>query len=162
MCCATSPTRKRACKRARPMEPIMQVDDLRMAAMSRHGSLELIHGVSFRLDAGSVTGLIGESGSGKTLTALSLIRARNLRNVRVTGGRIRFIGNDLTLLSDSDYNSVRGRQIGFIYQDALAALTPVLSIGRMMKQVLERHAWQGDWRDRALELIAGVGIADPG
>jgi oligopeptide/dipeptide ABC transporter ATP-binding protein len=139
------------------MSALLQVEELRLAV----GRRELIHGVSFSLSAGAVTGLIGESGSGKTLTALSVIRARNLRQVRIAGGSIRLEGRELTGLGEAEYSSIRGRRIGFIYQDALAALTPVLTIGRMMRQVLERHGWPGDWRQRAVELIASVGIADP-
>src|SRR5690606_24312442 len=143
------------------MASLLHVDGLRLAVDSTQGPKELIHDVSFQLDAGTVTGLIGESGSGKTLTALSLIRARNLRRVRRTAGRILLEGKDIAALDESELQTIRGRKIGFVYQDALAALTPVLTIGRMIRQVLEQHHWQGDLRARAIDLIAKVGIADP-
>src|SRR5690606_13807065 len=91
------PSRRRPARHCRPagtapdgevMSALLQVEELRLAV----GRRELIHGVSFSLSAGAVTGLIGESGSGKTLTALSVIRARNLRQVRIAGGSIRLEG----------------------------------------------------------------------
>ena len=116
------------------MTPLLEVEDLRLSVVARHGARELIHGVSFGIDHGTVTSLIGESGSGKTLTALSLIRARNLRSIRRTSGSILLEGQDLSGLDDAAFGSIRGRRIGFIYQDALAALTPVLTVGYMLRQ----------------------------
>lgn len=120
-----------------------------------------VRDVSFTLDAGRTLGLVGESGSGKSITAFSLI---NLvpRPGRITGGRVLFDNVDLLTLPESRLQTIRGRRIGFIFQEPMVALNPVYTIGQQIIETLQVHglARGAQARRRAIEWLDAVSIPD--
>ncbi len=144
---------------------ILSVRDLRMGFASGFGAqrrtLAAVDGVSFDLRAGETLALLGESGCGKSATALSLLRLLPAAG-RVLGGEVRFDGTELLQLPEVDMRAVRGGGMAMIFQEPATSLNPVLTVGRQIGEVLERHlGLAGAAADaRALELLKAVGIAD--
>jgi len=142
---------------------LLEVEELRVV-FNRRGETPFaaVDGVSFEVEPGQTVGLVGESGCGKSVTSLAIMRLLPRRGNTVTG-RVRFDGTDLRTLSDGAMRDRRGRDIGMIFQDPLSSLNPVVPIGVQVAEVLERH--QGmDHREsarRARELLDDVGIPDP-
>jgi ABC-type dipeptide/oligopeptide/nickel transport system ATPase component len=122
----------------------------------------VVDDVSFTLAAGETLGLVGESGSGKTLTALSLLRLVQ-PPVRIAAGRVLFEGRDLLALSEDELRHVRGRRIGFVFQEAADALNPVFTVGDQLAEALTVHGLASGRaaRERAVELLEAVRIRDP-
>jgi oligopeptide transport system ATP-binding protein len=135
------------------------VDGLRVEFWTARGNIYAVNGISFQIDAGETLGIVGESGCGKSVTALALLGILP-RAGRAVAGHARFGGRDLLALSDSELRSIRGRQIAMIFQDPMTSLNPVLTVGRQIREALETHfgmnrkAAQG----RAVELLERVGI----
>ncbi|MET7988440.1 MULTISPECIES: dipeptide/oligopeptide/nickel ABC transporter permease/ATP-binding protein [unclassified Streptomyces] len=123
---------------------------------------ELVTGVSVRIRPGTVLGLVGESGCGKTMTARSLLGLLP-DGVTVTGGSIRFGGRDLAALTERELQAVRGREIAMISQEPMVALDPMFSVGHQLTQPIRRFrgVGRGEARRIALDLLAQVGIVDP-
>jgi len=122
---------------------------------------EVVRNVSFHLDDGEMVGLVGESGCGKTLTALALLRLLPPR-LRVTGGRVLLDGVDLLALDEAQMRRVRGRRVGMIFQEPASALNPVLSIGFQIAEAVRAHrpVSRQEARRRAVELLDRVALAD--
>ena len=122
-----------------------------------------VNGVSFEIRRGETLGLVGESGSGKSVTAFSLIRLVQPPG-RVTAGRVVFQGRDLLALSEDEIRQVRGAGIGFVFQEPMAALNPVMRVGDHIAEALLAHglASRREARERAIELLRAVRIADAG
>jgi len=141
--------------------PLLEVTDLRTHFFTREGVVHAVDGVSFSVDAGRTLGIVGESGCGKSVTALSIVRLLPTPPARIVSGSIRFDGRELTTLSERELEDVRGRQIGMVFQDPMTALNPTLTIGTQITEVVERHiALEGAAaRGRAAELLDEVGIA---
>jgi oligopeptide transport system ATP-binding protein len=143
-------------------EPLLTVENLSVEFATRAGAHTAVSDVSFTLRAGETLGVVGESGSGKSLTMLSLLQLLPNRAIaRAT--RAQLGARPLLELKRAELNTVRGRQIAMVFQDPLAALNPVLSIGRQITEVLRHHfrLEQPQARVRAMELLARVGIPDP-
>ncbi len=119
--------------------PLLEVSDLCVHAQSARGTGRAVDGVSFTIAAGEVLGLIGESGSGKSLTCLSVLRLNPKPGTRVAGGAVRFQGEDLLRLDELDMRAYRGRRIAMVLQDPMTALNPVLSIGDQLGESLALH-----------------------
>ena len=121
-----------------------------------------VNDVSFHVGRGETLGLVGESGSGKSVTALSIIRLVQPPG-RITGGRILFDGRDLMTLAERDLRPIRGRRIGFVFQEPMVALDPVYTIGYQIAETLMVHGLaRGDaGRRRAIELLEAVRVPDP-
>lgn len=136
------------------------VDNLRVRFGHGARQREVIHGVSFELPAGSSFGLIGESGSGKSLTCRSILRL--LPPGGSIDGHIRYGGVDLTGLSERAMRAYRGSRIGMIFQDPLTALNPVMRVGDAVAQVIAEHGRTGTRHARAaaIEMMERVGILD--
>jgi peptide/nickel transport system ATP-binding protein len=119
--------------------------------------------VSFEIRRGETLGLVGESGSGKSVTAFSIINLLPAAG-RVTSGRVFFQGRDLLTLPAPEMRKVRGAGIGFVFQEPSAALNPVMRVGAQIAEALLVHglATRRDARERAIELLRAVRIADPG
>jgi peptide/nickel transport system ATP-binding protein len=121
-----------------------------------------VDGVSFDVEPGQTVGLVGESGCGKSVTSLAIMRLLARRGNKVTGS-VRFEGTDLLKLSDKDMRDRRGRDLGMVFQDPLSSLNPVIPIGLQITEVLERH--RGMSRKaasvEAVDLLGKVGIPDP-
>jgi peptide/nickel transport system ATP-binding protein len=120
------------------MKPLLSVRDLRVGFSSGQGVLEAVSGVSFDVAAGETLALLGESGCGKSVTALSLLRLLPAAG-RYLGGAVRFAGDDLLQLPEYAMRNVRGVGMAMIFQEPATSLNPVATIGRQIGEVLERH-----------------------
>jgi oligopeptide/dipeptide ABC transporter ATP-binding protein len=139
---------------------LLEVSDLRTHFFTREGVVHAVDGVSLAVEAGTTLGLVGESGCGKSVTALSIMRLLPTPPARIVSGAVRFAGRDLTTLSERELEDVRGREIGMVFQDPMTALNPTLTIGTQIVEVLQRHLGldRRAARRRAGELLAEVGI----
>jgi peptide/nickel transport system ATP-binding protein len=144
-------------------EPLLSVRDLRVA-FQRRGEPETVavDGVSFDVAPGQVVGLVGESGCGKSVTSMAIMRLIPERGVRVTGS-VLMDGTDLLTLSEPQMRERRGRDMSMVFQDPLTSLNPVVPIGLQITEVLRRHRGMGKEaaRKAAVELLDRVGIPDP-
>jgi peptide/nickel transport system ATP-binding protein len=143
------------------MAAILEVDDLHVHYRTGRGTIRAVDGASFDVPAGSVVGLVGESGCGKT-TAARAITGVMARNASIPSGALRFEGRDLTKLSASDYAALRWRAIAFVPQSAMNSLDPVYRVGTQLEEVL---TVRGDFararaKARSAELFELVGL-DP-
>ncbi|MDE0004698.1 MAG: ABC transporter ATP-binding protein, partial [Rhodospirillaceae bacterium] len=143
--------------------PLLDVRDLHVEFDTADGLVKAVDGVSLAVRAGEALGVVGESGSGKSVTALALMGLLPTPPARVRAQRIRLGGIDLLRLGPVRMTRVRGRQVGFVFQDPLAALNPVIRIGRQIGEVMEFHrgASRQDADRSAIEWLARVGIAAP-
>jgi oligopeptide transport system ATP-binding protein len=141
-------------------EPLLSVRDLRTRFFTADGVVKAVDGVSFDLFAGQTLGLVGESGCGKSVTALSIMRLIPEPPGKIIGGEIWFDGRNLLTLTDDQMRRVRGKQIAMIFQDPMTSLNPVLTIGRQITEALQLHLGmdRGQARRRAIELLDLVGI----
>jgi peptide/nickel transport system ATP-binding protein len=123
----------------------------------------VIRDINFTVAAGERVGIVGESGCGKTVTGLSLLRLLPVRSARVSG-RIMFDGRDLLALSVREMRAVRGREIGMIFQEPMSALDPVFTVGDQISEAYRTHfpATRKEGRERAIAALARVGIPAPG
>ena len=153
---------------AHPDRIVLSVRDLRVGFAGEAGAPNgarrtrpVVDGISFEVSAGETLALLGESGCGKSVTALSLLRLLP-PNARLLGGEVHFAGRELLGLPEADMRAVRGGGIAMIFQEPATSLNPVLTIGRQIGEALEKHAGLrgGAVRARALELLDAVGIAD--
>ena len=142
-------------------EPILSVRGLRTVFPSAAGDIAAVDGVDLDLAAGDVLGLVGEFGSGKSVTLRSILRLLN-PPARVTG-EIRWRGVDIARMSEPELRATRGREIAIVFQEPMAALNPVLPIGLQIEESLKAHLGLGgrEAAARAAELLGMVGIADP-
>jgi peptide/nickel transport system ATP-binding protein len=137
--------------------PLLEVDDVRVAAPGT----PIVNGVSFALGPGERVGLIGESGSGKSLTALAVMGL--LPEELQAAGRVTFDGRDLLRLSDRELGALRGDRIAMVFQEPMTALNPLMRVGRQVTETLTLHRGlrRGDADTRALELLTRVELPDP-
>ena len=142
--------------------PILAFEDVRISYFPRDGEVTVIPGLSFTLGRGAALGLVGESGCGKSTVALSIVRYLG-RTGRVMGGRILFEGRDLATMGDAELRRLRGRRIAMVYQDPMASLNPVMTVGHQLMEVPMLHEGVGAAvaRERALRMLAEVNLADP-
>jgi oligopeptide/dipeptide ABC transporter ATP-binding protein len=140
-------------------EPLLAVEHLRVRFWTQRGTVYAVNGVSFEIAAGETLGIVGESGCGKSVTALSLLGILP-RAGHVTAGTARFEGRDLLRLSDRELRRIRGKEIAMIFQDPMTSLNPVLTIGRQIREPLETHFGMDrkTAEVRATELLDQVGI----
>jgi oligopeptide/dipeptide ABC transporter ATP-binding protein len=129
-------------------EPVLEIDDLKTYFFTRDGVVRAVDGVSFALHAGETLGVVGESGCGKSITALSVLRLVQSPPGRIVGGEIRFKGRNLLDLPDEEMRALRGNQISMIFQEPMTSLNPVLNIGYQISETLMLH--QGLSRSAAL------------
>ncbi|HVX77437.1 MAG TPA: ABC transporter ATP-binding protein [Bradyrhizobium sp.] len=144
------------------MVALLEIRDLKVDLFTRRGVLRAIDGFSFTVDHGETLGLVGESGCGKSMTSLAIMGLLPVPPAKVTGGAILLEGRDLTKLSDTKMQAVRGREIGIIFQDPMSSLNPVYTVGYQLAEVIRRH-FKVDRRaaeKRALELLDRVRIPD--
>jgi oligopeptide/dipeptide ABC transporter ATP-binding protein len=120
-------------------EPILEIDDLRTHFFTRDGVVRAVDGVSYSLAKGETLGVVGESGCGKSITALSVLRLVPSPPGRIVGGAIRFQGRDLLTRSEAEMRQLRGNDISMIFQEPMTSLNPVLTIGRQIAETLMLH-----------------------
>jgi oligopeptide/dipeptide ABC transporter ATP-binding protein len=141
---------------------LLEVRDLRTHIFTRRGVVKAVNGVSFQVRAGETLGLVGESGSGKTMTCLSILRLLP-RGARIVSGQIVLQGSDLVAAPEATVERLRGKQIGMVLQNALAALDPVFTIGTQVGEPLVMHqnmSWRAALR-RVVELLRMVKVVAP-
>ena len=145
------------------MAPALDVRALQVSLFTRSGVLPAVDRVSFTVAAGETLALVGESGCGKSLTALALMRLLPDPPARIIGGEVRLDGEDLVRLDERAMQGMRSKRISMIFQDPAGSLNPVVSVGRQLVEVIEAHTDLGRRAaiDRALELLDLVRIADP-
>jgi oligopeptide transport system ATP-binding protein len=139
---------------------LLEVKDLKTYFFTPDGVVKAVNGVSYTLDDGEALGLVGESGCGKSVSALSLMRLIPTPPGRIVEGQVVFDGRDLLKVSDEDIRRVRGNDIAMIFQDPMTSLNPVLTIGRQISEALELHKGmsRSQARERTIELLELVGI----
>ena len=143
------------------MSPLLQVEGLRIKLPGPTGLVTIVDGVDFEVEEGQVVGVAGESGSGKTMTALGILRLLPPR--AVVEGRIRYQGRDLVGLDRKQITAIRGRSISMVFQDPMTSLHPMLSIGRILTGPVRHHfkVSRAEARSRAVEALRQVRIPDP-
>lgn len=140
--------------------PLLSVRDLRTQFFTADGVVKAVDGVSFDVYPGQTLGIVGESGCGKSVTAMSIMRLVSSPPGRIVGGEVIFEGRDLLTLPDSEMRKVRGKQIAMIFQDPMTSLNPVLSVARQLTESLQLHLNMdgSQSKRRAIELLDLVGI----
>ena len=143
-------------------DPLLVVSDLGVAIDARGGAVSIVDDVTFHVDPGETLAVVGESGCGKSVTALSVLGLLD-PPLRVTSGSIRFEGDDLLALPPERLRRVRGRRIAMIFQEPMTALNPVLTIGDQVGEGLRLHEGLGrrEATARSIELLGEVGIPSP-
>ena len=144
------------------MEPLLSVQNLTTVFDTRPRAVVAVNDVSFEIRKGETLGLVGESGSGKSVTAFSLIRLVQPPG-RVATGQVIFQGRNLLALPEREMRHVRGAGIGFVFQEPMAALNPVMRVGTHIAEALVVHglATKSEAKARAIELLRAVKITDP-
>jgi oligopeptide transport system ATP-binding protein len=142
---------------------LLEVHELKTTFQSATGVVRAVDGVSWDVKEGETVALVGESGCGKSVSALSIMRLVEPPAGRIEGGRILFKGRDLLALSEPEMNAIRGCEIAMVFQEPMTSLNPVLTIGRQLTEGLEIHLKMtpAQAHARAVELLGLVGIADP-
>jgi peptide/nickel transport system ATP-binding protein len=142
---------------------VLEVRDLATHFLTRDGVVRAVDGVSFGLAGGETLGIVGESGCGKSVTALSIVRLIAPETGRIVAGSVRFEGRELTALSDAEMRDIRGHKISMIFQEPMTSLNPVLTVGTQIAENVVQH-WKVPWRtalDRAREMLDLVQLSDP-
>jgi peptide/nickel transport system ATP-binding protein len=165
---ATISEKKPAAPAERPAQgpddaPLLAVDDLRTHFFTRRGIVKAVDGVSFAIAAGETLAIVGESGCGKSVTALSLMRLVPDPPGRIVGGSVRLAGVDLVALDEEAMRGVRGKDVAMIFQEPMTSLNPVLTIGSQIAEILllheplsRREAW-----NKAVDMLRLVRIPEP-
>jgi peptide/nickel transport system ATP-binding protein len=139
--------------------PLLEIEDLRTHIRLKQGTVRAVDGVSLHVDPGETLGIVGESGCGKTMTALSIM---NLLPVggHIANGSIRLEGREISNLSDDDMRTIRGNEIAMIFQDPLTSLNPTMTVGRQIAEavILHREVTKEQAYDRAVEVLDLVGL----
>ena len=140
------------------LQPLLEVDDLKTYFYTRDGVVRAVDGVSFTVHPGETLAIVGESGCGKSVTSLSILRLIASPPGKIVSGRLMFQGRDLLGLNDAQMRKVRGDHISMIFQEPMTSLNPVLTIGRQIAEalVLHRGMSQADALARAVEMLSLV------
>ena len=139
-------------------QPLLEVQDLHTVFSTKEGTVKAVDGVSFELNSGETLGIVGESGCGKSVTAMSIMRLQ--RPGRIVGGKVMFKGQDLTRISEYEMREIRGREIAMIFQDPMTSLNPVYRVGWQVSEPTRLH---NGWDARkalssAVNMLGRVGI----
>ncbi|MFF4502047.1 ABC transporter ATP-binding protein [Streptomyces sp. NPDC001401] len=139
---------------------LLEVRDLQVEFRTRDGVAKAVNGVNYGVDAGETLAVLGESGSGKSVTAQAVMGILDMPPGKITGGEILFQGRDLLKLKEEERRKVRGAEMAMIFQDALSSLNPVLSVGDQLGEmfVVHRGMSRKDAREKAVELMERVRI----
>ena len=139
---------------------LLEVNDLRTHFFTREGTVRAVDGISFSVEKGKTLGIVGESGCGKSVTALSIMGLIPKPPAEIVSGEVLFEGRDLTKLSEHELEDVRGREIAMIFQDPMTSLNPTLTIGLQITETIRRHydVPQKQANKKAVELMEEVRI----
>jgi oligopeptide/dipeptide ABC transporter ATP-binding protein len=142
---------------------VLEIEDLRTHFFTTNGVVRAVDGVSYTVASGETLGVVGESGCGKSVTALSVLRLVADPPGRIVGGAIRFEGANLLDLSETQMEGIRGNEISMIFQEPMTSLNPLLTVGRQISEAIALH--QGlprrDAADKAVEMLRRVHIPEP-
>ena len=143
--------------------PLLRISDLRVQFDSEEGIVRAVDGVSFEVAAGETLAVVGESGCGKSVTAMSILGLMESQGGKVTGGSIEFLGRDLLKLEEPAMQQVRGNDIAMIFQEPMTSLNPVFAIGDQIGETLRKHRGLNPERTReeTIQLLELVGMPDP-
>ena len=144
-------------------DTILEVKELEVRFRAQDGNVHAVNGISFGLKEGESLGVVGESGCGKSVTMLSILRLISSPPGQVVAGKAIFMGNDLLKMSNEEIRHIRGAQIGMVFQDPMTSLNPVLTIERQLMEPLELHLAmsRNQARSQAATLLEMVGIPHP-
>jgi peptide/nickel transport system ATP-binding protein len=144
------------------MEPILAIDNLHTRFFTRDGVVRAIEGLSLTVQAGEVLGIVGESGCGKSVTALSVMRLIPAQSGRIVEGAVRFEGKDLATLDDAQMRAIRGNQIAMVFQEPMTSLNPVHTVGAQIAEAVRIHQGlsKAAAMARAVEMLGLVRIPD--
>ena len=144
------------------MDKLLSVSGLKTEFHTKDGIIHAVNGVSFDLKEGETLGIVGESGCGKSVTVMSMLRLIPTPPGKITGGKALFQGRDLLKLSDEEIRHVRGAQISMVFQDPMTSLNPVLTIGKQVSEAYSIHiaSTRQQAEDRAVEMLEMVNITD--
>ena len=145
------------------MGNLIEIRDLQTSFFTGEGELRAVDGVSFAIEEGRTMGLVGESGCGKSVTALSTMQLIPRSAGRIVGGEIRYRGENLLDFDEARMRRVRGNEISMIFQEPMTSLNPVFTVGRQIEEAIVLHQRLGkkDARDKAVEMLRVVKIPDP-
>ena len=145
------------------MAALLEIDRLKTQFFTSAGIVKAVDGVSYTVDEGETVAVVGESGCGKSVTAMSILRLIPWPPGKIVDGAIHFNGRDLLQLSEDEMRNVRGKDISMIFQEPMTSLNPVLTIGLQLTETMLTHtsASDEDAQTRAIELLDMVGIAEP-
>jgi oligopeptide/dipeptide ABC transporter ATP-binding protein len=140
---------------------LLKIEDLTVGFDSDEGFAEVTDGVGFEIYPGEIFGLVGESGCGKTVTALAVLQLLPKPGSRIVSGRAVFNGTDILALPPEALRSVRGKDISMIFQEPSAALDPLMTVRNQLMECFEYHEFSGNREKRVLDLLQRVGLPDP-
>ncbi|TVX91981.1 ABC transporter ATP-binding protein [Paenibacillus agilis] len=140
--------------------PLLEVQNLQVSFKVRDGEVQAVRDVSFHVHAGEAVAIVGESGCGKSVTAQSIMRLLPTPPSFVKNGKLLFKGRDLLRLKEKEMQSIRGKEIGMIFQDPMTSLNPTMTVGKQIAEVLRRHQKVGlhQAKQQAIEMLQLVGI----
>ncbi|PBB58158.1 MULTISPECIES: ABC transporter ATP-binding protein [Mesorhizobium] len=143
--------------------PLLDVRSLETVFYDDETITRVLDGVSFQIDKGETLGIVGESGCGKSVTALSILRLLPKQTAKIVGGEILFKGRNLLDLSEREMRKIRGNRIAMVFQDPMTSLSPVHTVGRQIAEAIEIHGRvsRPEVRKKSFELLRLVRIADP-
>ncbi len=143
-------------------EYLLEIKDLKTRFYTDEGIVKAVNGVSYGMEEGEILGVVGESGCGKSVHALSIMRLIQDPPGKIENGELLFYGRDLLDLSDNEMRDIRGAQIAMVFQDPMTSLNPVYTVGNQIMEALKIHLGMNDKqaRGRAAELLSTVGIPD--
>ncbi len=144
------------------MPPVLEVKDLATYFYTMEGVVKAVDGVSYQVEPGETLGLVGESGCGKSVSALSIMRLIPHPPGRIMSGEVLLNGENLLEFNNDDMRAVRGKEVAMVFQEPMTSLNPVLTIGRQLTETLELHLKldKSAAKERAIEMISRVGIPD--
>jgi oligopeptide/dipeptide ABC transporter ATP-binding protein len=145
------------------MPDLLQVKDLQTSFFTPEGEVRAIDGVSFEIGEGKTLGLVGESGCGKSVTSLSIMRLIPSPPGKIVGGEIFYRGRDLLRLNNEQMRKIRGNEISMIFQEPMTSLNPVFTVGNQIGEAIQLHQGLGkrETRKKTIEMLRLVKIADP-
>ncbi len=145
------------------MADLIQVKNLRTSFFTPEGEVRAIDGVSFEIGESKTLGLVGESGCGKSVTSLSIMRLIPSPPGRIVGGEILYRGRDLLKLNNEEMRKIRGNEISMIFQEPMTSLNPVFTVGNQIGEAIRLHQGLGkkETRAKTIEMLRLVKIADP-
>ncbi len=145
------------------MDKVLEVDNLKTQFNTMDGTVHAVNGVSFDIEIGETLGIVGESGCGKSVTMLSILKLLPQPPARITASRIRFHNENLLGHSEAEMQSIRGKQISMVFQDPMTSLNPVLTVGFQIMEPLRDHLGlsNAQAKEQAIELLQLVGIPQP-